>query len=67
MSAADVPLLPKGPEPPARPPEPDVLLVLRPLGDSDVPADLRLRQALKCLLRRFRLRCMKCVDVPREE
>jgi hypothetical protein len=58
------PLLPPVQGPP-RPPDPDVLLVLRPLRDA-VPADARLRQLLKVAMRRFRFRCQKCVDAPRE-
>jgi hypothetical protein len=35
---------------------------LRALPDDDAPAHVRLRQALKCLLRSFRLRCTAVVD-----
>lgn len=41
------------------PPEDDLsiwVLTLRPLPD-DVPAAVRMRRALKCLLRSFRLKC----------
>lgn len=37
--------------------EPDYRLVLRPLR-SGVPAPIRLRRALKCLLRAFGFRCV---------
>jgi hypothetical protein len=41
-----------------------VRLTLRPLRDPDgVPAVVRIRSALKCLLRRFRLRCEKIEPV----
>jgi hypothetical protein len=64
----DVPLLPKQPgeAPPEAPPRlRDTLIVLRPLP-SDVPADHRLRQLLKLALRRFRMRCLRCEDLPGE-
>ena len=43
--------------------DPDILLVLRPLPD-DLPVAVRLRAALKTLLRRDKLRCLKVTDVP---
>ena len=44
---------PEGPDPPAR-----FALVLRDVGGpGDSPAEVRLRMALKVLLRRFGLRC----------
>ena len=45
--------------PPDRPDDPtagDVLLILRAMPD-DVPAAIRLRRALKALLRTYRIRC----------
>jgi hypothetical protein len=42
------------PDPPDPPPR--LVLVLRDLGD-DLPAEVRLRSALKALLRRWRFRC----------
>jgi hypothetical protein len=48
------------------PTEPDVRVTLRPLK-SGVPADVRLRRALKCLLRAFGFRCLAVEDVPRPQ
>jgi hypothetical protein len=43
----------------------DVTLTLRPLPDPDgVPAGRRLAGALKILLRRFRLQCVKLEPAP---
>ena len=46
------------------PADPDVILRLRPLR-SDVPADVRLRRALKALLRVYRYRCVLVQPVAR--
>jgi hypothetical protein len=40
-------------------------LVLKPLAD-EVPAIVRLRRALKCLLRSYGLRCLSCVESRKE-
>ncbi len=43
-------------------------LTLRPLPDPTDPAGhRRLRRALKCLLRSFRLRCERCEPDPNDE
>src|SRR5262245_11585194 len=42
----------------------DIRLTLRPLRDT-VPAVVRLRRALKCLLRSFGLKCVGVEQVPR--
>jgi len=42
---------------------PDILLRLRALK-SDVPEPVRLRRALKVLLRCFQLRCISLTDAP---
>ena len=44
----------------------DYVLVLRPLA-SDVPAAVRLRRALKILLRVFRLRVVDVRELPNEQ
>jgi hypothetical protein len=49
------------PDPKAAPPDFWVCFRLLP---SDVPADVRLRAALKTLLRRYRLRAVEIRDVP---
>lgn len=41
----------------------DFLLRLRPLPSS-IPAAVRLRRALKCLLRSFTLRCVLIAELP---
>jgi hypothetical protein len=41
----------------------DILLILRPLAD-EVPPAVRLRQALKVLLRAFGLRCLSVEWLP---
>lgn len=42
-------------------------LELEALADDDAPAHVRLRAALKCLLRTFRFRCRAVADVtPRQ-
>ena len=43
----------------------DWLLTLRPMPDP-VPATVRLRRALKTLLRAFKLRCVGMVTKPRK-
>jgi hypothetical protein len=40
------------------------ILVLRPLA-SHLPADMRLRAALKRLLRDYKLRCESCAPLPK--
>jgi hypothetical protein len=51
---------------------PLIRLTLRPLprpgpgGCADVPVESRLRAALKTLLRRYSLKCVKVEDVPDE-
>jgi hypothetical protein len=42
---------------------PDIRLVLRPLPDS-VPGTVRVRRALKTLLRCYRLKAVEVVEVP---
>jgi hypothetical protein len=42
-----------------------ITLTLRPLP-SDIPATVRIRMALKCLLRTYRLRCTD-ISTPPEE
>jgi hypothetical protein len=44
----------------------DVKLTLRPLSGT-VPASVRLRRALKTLLRAFGLRCLRVEDVPQSQ
>jgi len=43
----------------------EFILVLRPepAHDGEPPADVRLRAALKVLLRAFKLRCVECRSV----
>jgi hypothetical protein len=58
-----VPLLPRGPES-ERPKSLRILLDLEFLPDA-IPADVRQRQALKVLWRRFKARNRGCVELPR--
>jgi hypothetical protein len=63
------PLLPRQPgePPPEAPPRlRDTLIVLRPLPDT-VPVSVRLRRALKALLRQYGFRCLKVEDVAEGE
>jgi hypothetical protein len=53
------------PDPPPDPPPDDVRITLRPLP-SGVPAHVRIRRALKCLLRAFGLRNVRLEWLPRE-
>jgi hypothetical protein len=50
--------------PSARPGRQRYLVELEALGDGDAPAHVRLRGALKCLLRAFRLRCRRVEELP---
>lgn len=41
-------------------------ITLKPLADDDRPGIVRLRIALKVLLRAFRLKCVRIVEKPEE-